>query len=156
MSDYQKVNSGGAVTWSGQPIKTWSKTQPILALSTGESELAAVVRAAAEGLVIRSLLADVGHQVEVKIESDATAAIGRVKRQGLEKVRHLAVVDLWIQQRVAMGDLVCSKIAGTENPADMMTKGLGKADIDRYLEKLQVYHRTGRSAAAPQLKSPSG
>ena len=38
--------------WSGQFVTAWSKTTGVLALSSGESELAAVVRAATEGLGI--------------------------------------------------------------------------------------------------------
>ena len=36
--------------WSVQFVKSSSKTMGVLALSSGESELAAVVRAATEGL----------------------------------------------------------------------------------------------------------
>ena len=72
-------------------MKTWSKTMGILALSSGESELAAVVRAATEGMGLQSIPSDFdlcGHEA---IKSDATAAIGMVHRLGLGKVRHLAV-----------------------------------------------------------------
>ena len=36
--------------WSGQFVKAWSKTVGVLALSSGESELAGVVRASTEGM----------------------------------------------------------------------------------------------------------
>ena len=65
---------------SGQFVLAWSKT-----MASGESELAAVVRAATEGMGLHSIC---GH---VAIKSDATAAIGMVHRLGLGKVRHLAV-----------------------------------------------------------------
>ena len=41
---------GGAATLSGQFVKAWSKTLGVLDLSSGESELTAVVRAATERL----------------------------------------------------------------------------------------------------------
>ena len=44
--------------YSGQFVKAWSKTMGVLALSNGESELAAVVRAATEGLGLLSILGD--------------------------------------------------------------------------------------------------
>ena len=89
-----KSTVGGVAMWSGQFVKAWSKTMGVRALSSGESELAAVVRAATEGLGLQPSLGDLcGH---VAIKADATAAIGMVRRLGLEKVRHLAVEDFWI------------------------------------------------------------
>ena len=69
----------------------------ILALSSGESELAAAVKATGEGLGFQSSLADFDLTLPLEIHSDATAAIGMCKRQGLGRVRHLSTSDLWIQ-----------------------------------------------------------
>ena len=44
--------------WSGEFVKAWSKTMGVLALSSGESGLAAVVRAATEGMTLQSILND--------------------------------------------------------------------------------------------------
>ena len=79
--------------WSGEFVKAWSKTMGVLALSSGESELAAVVRVATEGLGLQSILSDFDLCGHVASKSDATAAIGIVHRLGLGKVRHLAVGD---------------------------------------------------------------
>ena len=49
-----KSTVGGIIMWSGQFVKAWSKTMGGLELSSGESELAAVVRAATEGLGLQS------------------------------------------------------------------------------------------------------
>ena len=103
-------------------LKAWSRTQALIALSSGESELAAVTKAAAEALGIKSVLADFGVTVKIEIHSDATAAIGICKRQGSGRVRHLATADLWVQQRVRSRDLKLYKLPGKENPTDLMTK----------------------------------
>merc|ERR1711884_432969 len=81
---------GGCILWGGCYLKGWSKTMEILALSSGESELGALVRACTEGLGMQSLLKDFSVKVSVVIKSDATAAIGMARRQGLGRVRHLA------------------------------------------------------------------
>ena len=81
-------------------LKAWSRTQTLIALSSGESELAAVTKAAAESMGIQSVLTDFGVKVKIEIHSDATGAIGICKRQGLGRVHHLATADLWVQQRV--------------------------------------------------------
>ena len=84
-------------------LKWWSKTQPTLALSSGEAELAAIVKATSEGLGLMTVMAEFDIPVDLVVKSDAVAAIGIVKRQGLGRVRHLAVADLWVQQRSKRG-----------------------------------------------------
>ena len=110
---------------------------PVIALSTGEAELASAVRASTEGLGMQSVLLDLGIKVSIEVASDATAAIGIVKREGLGRVRHLAVADLWIQQKQAEKLIVYRKVPGTENSSDLMTKGLGAADMARHLHRLR-------------------
>ena len=136
--------------WNGQFAKAWSKTMSVIALSSGESELGSVVRAAAEGLGLRAVLQDFGVQAEVHIKSDATAAIGMVHRLGLGKVRHLSVADLWVQERVRSGDVRISKWPGLENPSDQQTKHVTAADVERHTAF------SGWTPAAPAGLCPGG
>ena len=115
-------------------LKGWSKIQALIALSSGEAELGGIVKAATEGLGVRAILTDFGLNTGIHLKSDATAANGMVHRLGLGKVRHLAVGDWWIQERVRAGDLKVSKWPGTENPSDQQTKNLSAADIQRHTE----------------------
>jgi hypothetical protein len=83
-------------------IRTYSKTQSVIAKTSGESELYAVVRASAEGLDILTLLKDfVLHFAKVRLGMDASAAIGIAQRKGLNTVRHVEVDVLWIQEQAA-------------------------------------------------------
>ena len=123
---------GGAMVWGSAFLKCWSKTVGTVCLSSGESELAAVVKGGAEGLGIQAVMRDLGYHVHIVLQSDATAAIGMTKRQGLGRARHLAVADLWIQQRVRARHLGLANIPGKENPADLLTKNLS-AEHSRYL-----------------------
>ena len=82
----RKSTSGGVVCWGSGVIKSWSKTQATIALSSGEAELAVVVKDAAEGLGLKAVLADFGVDVDLHMFSDATAAIGMVRREGLGRV----------------------------------------------------------------------
>ena len=50
--------------------------------------------------------------VDLHIHSDSSAAIRLVKRRGLGKVRHLAVSDMWVQDRLASGDFKLHKMLG--------------------------------------------
>ena len=112
--------------------------EPTIALSSGEAELAAVVRGAAELLGLRSVFNDF------------------VGREGLGKVRHLATAGLWIQQRVRRGELSVAKWPGEKNPADLCTKGLSPEATSRHLAAMGFVAVEGRAAAAPALKAGAG
>ena len=75
-------------------LKSWASTQPTITLSSGKAELHGVVKGAAAGLGMLSLLADLGIRIKLRLWMDSTASIGMCKRQGLGKVRHLDVQDL--------------------------------------------------------------
>ena len=111
----RKSTSGGIVRWGGHVLKWWSKTQPTLALSSGEAELAAIVRSTSEGLGMQAMMEEFGIKVDLVVKSDAIAAIGIVKRQGLGRVRHLAVADLWVQQKAKQGEVTHCKLDGKRN-----------------------------------------
>ena len=145
----RKSTSGGVVLWGRALIKAWSRTQTLIALSSGESELAAVTKAAAEGLGARSVLSDFGFPVSIEVHSDATAAIGICKRQGLGRVRHLATADLWLQQRVKARDLTLYKVPGRHNPSDLLTKHKSHPEIVRFLHMMGIRSRDGRPSLAP-------
>ena len=43
------------------------------------------------------------------------------------------------------------KVLGTENPADMNTKGLNSEQIDKFTKMLRMEHRSGRADLAPEM-----
>ncbi len=55
-------------------IKTCSQTQETIALSSGESEFYAIVKAATMGLGMNGLMEDLGVEVEVQVNTDSSAA----------------------------------------------------------------------------------
>ena len=63
-------------------LKSWSSTQRTVALSSGEAELTAMVRATSEGLGVRSLWKEWGQEVALEVYGDSNAALGIVKRRG--------------------------------------------------------------------------
>ena len=105
-------------------VKTWSSTQAIIALSSGEAEYYGVVKAASVGLGCRAMLQDMGIGCCLHVHTDAEAAKGIASRTGLGKTRHTAVHYLWVQERVRSGDIVLHKVRGDVNPADLLTKHL--------------------------------
>ena len=148
----RKSTSGGTIFLGDHCLKSWSKTQPVLALSSGEAELAAVVRASTEGIGMQSLMGDIGMEAGLEVKSDATAAIGVVSRQGLGRVRHLAVADLWVQQKALLGEVVYTKVKGLLNPADMMTKGVGPETVRKFMDAMGHFIEGGRHHLAPMAE----
>ena len=103
-------------------IKGWSKTQSLIALSSGESEFYASLKAAAETLGLIAVLKDLGWHLNGEVWGDANAALGIIQRTGLGKTRHIDTGLLWIQQVVAQKRLQFGKVLGTNYPADLFTK----------------------------------
>ena len=131
-------------------VKSWSSTQALIALSSGEAEYYGVVKAASTGLGMQSLCRDLGYETSLEVLTDATAAKGIASRKGLSsKTRCLQVHYLWLQDRVAQNAFKLSKVWGQDNPADLLTKHLTRDKIQKIgLFGLRILE--GRSAEAPQ------
>ena len=110
--------------YGSHTLKHSSNVQSTIALSSGESECYALVKGGSVGLGLQSLLQDFGVEVEVLVESDATAAKGTVNRVGLGKARHIQTRYLWLQERVAMNHLKVEHIPGKRNRSDVLTKSV--------------------------------
>jgi hypothetical protein len=147
----RKSTSGGCALLGSHLIKHWSTTQKVVTLSSGEAELAGIVKGTAEALGLQSLAADLGFDVKVRVYADSSAAIGICSRSGIGRVRHLAVGQLWIQEKVRSGDIELLKVLGTDNPADLLTKHLARDDIDKHLQRLAISRESGRASTAPKV-----
>ena len=145
----RKSTTGGVARWGRHVLKWWSKTQPTLALSSGEAELAAIVRSTSEGLGLQAMMEEFGIKVDLVVKSDAVAAIGIVKRQGLGRVRHLAVADLWVQQKSKSGEVHYQKLEGKKNTSDMLTKAVDRETLVRHMDALGMECREGRHPCTP-------
>ena len=87
--------------------KLCSKRQPLLALSSGENEFYAALKASAEGLGMMSLLKDFNYVVTGEVWGDASAALGIIHRRGRGCMRHIDAGLFWIQQTAAEKSLKC-------------------------------------------------
>ena len=132
-------------------VKNWSSTQAIIALSSGEAEFYGVVKASSVGLGCQAMLRDMSHQTELHVHTDAVAAQGIASRTGLGSTRHIAVHYLWVQERVRNGDLKIHKVAGSVNPADLMTKHLSSPVLVKLMGIFGFMYMTGRSNLTPTV-----
>ena len=132
-------------------IKSSSTTQSVIALSTGEAELYAMNKSAANGLGAWSLLSDMGLTLDIRVYTDATTGKSIASRRGLGKVRHTSVNERWIQESVQNKSVTIVKIKNKFNPSDILTKHLGRSEIEMIMEHVQHFFEQGRAAAAPKL-----
>ena len=132
-------------------VKHWSTTQSTIALSSGEAELGGIVRGAAQGLGFHSLCKDLGFDVTLNILTDPSAAIGTCKRRRVGNVRHIAVTDLWVQDRLQSGDFKITKTPGSQNPADALTKFVDKPKLLKHLRGMRLEEETGRADSAARI-----
>ena len=87
--------------------------------------------------------------VDLVVKSDAVAAIGIVKRQGLGRVRHLAVGDLWVQQRSKNKEVNYVKLPGVKNTSDILTNAVDAETIEKHMVALNLRTRSGRHPDTP-------
>ena len=147
----RKSTTGVCVMHGKHLLRSFSKTQANIALSSAEAELYAMVLAASEGLGAKAMCLDYGCSAGVVLNVDASAAIGVAQRKGLGKLRHLNTQALWIQDAVRERRIELKKVSGTENPADLVTKHLDKRTMEKMIGKMGFATLEGRSSLAPTL-----
>ena len=135
-SETRRSKTGGCAVLDTHTLKGWSKTQTLIALSPGESDIYAPLKASAEALGFFSLLKDLGYNLSGEVWGDASAALGIINRRGLGKTRHIDTGLLWIQQTAAEQRLRYHKVLGKDNPADLYTKFSDVATSNLHIARL--------------------
>ena len=141
----RKSTSGGVLMWGAHTLKTYSRQQRTIALSSAEAELYALVSASAEGLGMQAYAKDLGIYLKPSVFTDASAALGIAQRRGIGKLRHVDTQALWVQQAHAAKTIAFTKVPGEVNPADMLTKHVPSELLDRHMARVGL----GRKEAEP-------
>ena len=149
----RRSTSGGMIMLGRHVIKTWSSTQALTSLSSGEAEYYGLVKGAGQGLGYQGLLRDFGIEMPLEMHCDSAAARGIAKRRGLGKQRHIDLQTLWIQEKLAHGAFRLHAIRGTENPADLLTKHLPERGVLSCLRFMGCELAKGRAESAPDLRA---
>ena len=149
----RKSTNGGYAMHGHHLIKSWSTTQTVVAMSSGEAEHYGAVKGACEGIGIAGLVWDLtGRHVKLEVSTDSSAARGIAMRRGVGKVRHLEVRTLWLQDQVDRGIVKINKVSGQTNPADVCTKYLEGRRMQELLEQLPLHFTAGRHSLVPELQ----
>ena len=88
-----------------------------------------------------TLLEDIGIPTAATAHTDASAAIGIVRRAGLGKLRHIDCSYLFAQALNADKVVQFAKVLGQENPGDLGTKGLSAEVIARHISFVKCKFR---------------
>ena len=72
----------------------------------------------------------------MEVQSDSTSAKSMADRKGIAKVKHMQIWFLWIQERVANGDLQIHHVGTKFNPADPFTKPLTQPELDAHMNRI--------------------
>ena len=70
-------------------FKTWTSTQTVVALSSGEAEYYGVVKGMCEAFGIKGMAKDMGFDFSITLSTDSSAVKGIATRKGLGNVKHL-------------------------------------------------------------------
>ena len=139
--------------FGGCPIKTYCSLQAVRALSSGEAEYYAMVKAASVAIGVRSMLMDLGvTEGRIILKTDASAALGVAQRLGIGKIRHIEVNQLWLQEKVYKGEIIVEKVRTDENLADALTKPLTNEDIIKHVQGMGYDLRRDRHRLAPAVE----
>ena len=152
-----KSTSGGLVMLGMHLVKSWSRTQDYVTLSSAEAELVALGKLAMETLGIRSMCREWEITEEgkaSKLHADASAALSIAKRQGAGKMRHISVKSLWLQEKELQKELTYEKVKGEDNPADGFTKHVRQELAEKYASVVGI--RLSRDRAEGSLKLAGG
>ena len=137
--------SGGVLTVFGCTIRTLSRHQQLISLSSMESELFALQMVAQEmsslGKVCARVLKSFGETNKTEIPgvlfTDSEISLKLLKNLDMPKrSRHLEIRIEWLKGRVAEKKLVLDFQRGKTNPSDMLTKCLGSSLFRLHREAL--------------------
>ena len=148
-----RSTSGGIIAIGDHVIKSYSRQQKVVALSSAEAELYAMVVASQESLAISSYCRDLGRKLSGEVFTDSAAALGISQRAGIGKVRHLRTQGLWVQEVRVSGRLQYRKVLGTKNPSDVLTKHVPADLLEKHIETMGMTLPGGRAQIAPELNS---
>jgi len=135
-------------------VKSWSRTQDSVTLSSAEAELVALGKLAMETLGVRSMCREWGimnADAPSTLWADASAALSIAQRQGAGKMRHINVNSLWLQEKMVQLELSYVKVRGEDNPADGLTKHVRQELADKYARTVSLKLSTDRASTSLQL-----
>ncbi len=132
-SGYVFAIAGGAVSWC-------SRLQKIVALSTTEAEYISATEASKEAIWLGRLVIELGMPDSTPVLGcDSQSAVYLAKNAMFHaRTKHIDVRYHFIRQVLEDGLVTLTKIATKDNPADVLTKSLAKAQHEHCIQMVGV------------------
>ncbi len=109
-----------------------------------------IVQVATSGPCMKGLLGDAGVELEAQVHTDANAAKSIASKRGAGRVRHIEVLEVWVQDRAAKGELTIVKVQSERNLADVVTKHVERSKMDEHMRNCGFVRKSGRHELCPQ------
>jgi len=153
----RRSTSGLACRFGRHLWFTQSTTQIPVSLSSAEAETYGVTKSSSRAIGTKYLATDLGilrgRDVKLTVSTDSSSALAITQRRGSGKIRHLEAGCLWVQDAKRSGRINdFLKVPGKSNEADLMTKGVAKADLDNHLHNMNLVITQERSTAIPSAQ----
>ena len=135
----RRSTTGGVLLHGKHLLGFWSRTQQTVSLSSCEAEINALIKSGVEGLGLRNLVRHCGSEkAELKLHTDASAAVGVCRRLGAGKQKHLSIKQMWAQEKVDRGDFDIAKVPRESNVSDVLTHHPTNAELEKFMGILGV------------------
>ena len=137
--------SGGVLSVFGSVVKTLSRHQQMISLSSMESELFALQHVAQEmsslGRIVARVLRSFGEtslqEIPGVLFSDSKSSLKLLRNMDVpRRSRHLEIRIEWLKGRVEDNKLILEFRKGCDNPSDLLTKCLGSAAFGYHRDSL--------------------
>ena len=140
--DTSHSTSGQIFIYNGGTISHQSKKQPIVALSTMESEFIAISEATKEALFLKSLFEELhlGKQQTIPLHTDSQPAYDHItKNLHHNRTKHIHRRFNFAREANSNGDIELRRIPASEQAADILTKILPWVEHGNALNLLNMH-----------------
>jgi len=135
----RRSTSGGILYFRGMILTSYSKSQHVIALSSAEAELYALCSLVVESLAVQNLMCEAGFgKLRIQVFTDAQATKQNLERGTARGLRHVEIKFMFIRDLLREDKLQLSKIVGSENTADLLTKPVTKDVLRKLIKTMPV------------------
>jgi hypothetical protein len=129
--DSRRRTTGYVFTIGGTTVSWISKLKKVVALSTTKAEYVAATEASKEMIWLQRFMEELGKKQENnKLYCDSQSAIHLAKNSAFHsKTKHIQLRYHFIRSTLEDGQLKLEKIHTSQNPADMLTKGVTREKL---------------------------
>eukprot|EP00043_Microstomoeca_roanoka_P020224 m.241802 g.241802 ORF g.241802 m.241802 type:complete len:243 (-) comp17131_c4_seq84:277-1005(-) len=137
----RKSRTGYLVTINNMPVSWQSSRQSVTALSSAEAEYIALTEVTKDVLWLRCLMEelDLKQEEATPIYTDSKPAMDIANTTQMNKrTKHIDIRAHFIRDKIRDGIIRTEHLGTKEQPADALTKNMGKTQMRRLLQKFLI------------------